>query len=326
MPAITPDCHSARVRVSTITRKRKPWLREAAPAVTGLAVLSIGAAIVPGFLGVGHSSPPAKHQHSSLHSVSIEWPAQGQAAVAVAGLGHRASPAAAPVPIASVAKVMTAYVVLHRYPMTNGSDGFTMTLGNADVELADSDKSDGQSYVAVQAGEALTEREALEALLLPSANNIAIALAYRVDGSISAFVSDMNATARRLGMTHTTYTDPSGFDSSTVSTAADQVRLARAAMQNSVFAQIVGMHSAVLPVAGPITTTDTLLDRDGFVGIKTGSDDAAGGCFMFESVRRANAHTWRIYGVVLGQSGGPLIDAALNSADQLVNNIGPQLR
>jgi D-alanyl-D-alanine carboxypeptidase (penicillin-binding protein 5/6) len=230
------------------------------------------------------------------------------------------------VPIASVAKVMTAYVVLRRDPIPVGSDGFTLTFTESDVALADSDRSDGQSYVAVAAGETMTEREALEALLLPSANNIAVALAVHEGASVPQFVHDMNVDAAQLGMQHTIYTDPSGFDPSTVSTAADQLRLARAAMGVPALAGIVGMREAVIPVAGTITNTDSLLGINGFIGIKTGSDQAAGGCFMFESVRRVRGHARRIYGVVLGQTGGPLIRAGLDAANALVIGVSRELR
>ena len=75
--------------------------------------------------------------------------------------------------------------------------------------------------MSVAAGERLTERRALQALLLPSANNIAAVLARWDAGPADRFVARMNSTARSLGMTHTRYTDPSGYDDATVSTAAD---------------------------------------------------------------------------------------------------------
>jgi D-alanyl-D-alanine carboxypeptidase (penicillin-binding protein 5/6) len=303
---------------------RRSWIRGVGPVATGLGVLSIAAIAFSGDLGWGSS--PSPHRHSMLHAIRIEWPAEGQAAIGVAGRGHRSSRGMQPAPIASLAKVMTAYVVLRRDPLPVGGNGFTLTFNDSDVALAASDKSDGQSYAPVEAGETMTEREALEALLLPSANNIAAALADQLDGSTHEFVRNMNSTAAQLGMRHTTYTDPSGFSPSTVSTAADQLRLARAAMRIPAFAEIVEMHDAVIPVAGLVSNTDSLLGRDGFVGIKTGSDQAAGGCFMFESVRRANAHTWRIYGVVLGQTGGSLIRAGLDAADTLVDDISHHLR
>src|SRR5262249_56947633 len=116
---------------------------------------------------------------------------------------------------------------------------------------------------------------ALQALLIPSANNIAAVLARWDAGSEDRFVARMNATARSLGMTRTRYTDPSGYDDATVSTAADQVRIVERAMGMPVFASIVAMQTTTLPVAGTVQNTNALLGRDGFVGVKTGSDDAA---------------------------------------------------
>src|SRR5256714_8814122 len=121
--------------------------------------------------------------------------------------------------IASVAKVMTAYLVLRDHPLRLGQDGPTITLTDADV--ADTDRRRGQreSVVSIAAGEQLSEREALLALLLPSANNIAAVLARWDAGSASRVVARVNATAESLGMTHTPYTDPSGYDDGTMSTS-----------------------------------------------------------------------------------------------------------
>jgi serine-type D-Ala-D-Ala carboxypeptidase (penicillin-binding protein 5/6) len=176
----------------------------------------------------------------------------------------------------------------------------------------------------VLAGERLTERQALEALLLPSANNIAAALATHVTGGAAAFVRAMNAEAVALHMRHTTYTDPSGLDPATMSTAADQLRLARAAMRSPIFAAIVAMPTATIPVAGTIGNTDGLLGHDGFVGIKTGSTDAAGGCFMFEATQRHDGRTHTVIGVVLGQRDGSLIHAGLDAARRLVDGVMSQ--
>ncbi len=224
------------------------------------------------------------------------WPADGQAAVQVGQSRIQAGPNQHEAAIASVAKVMTAYVVLGDHPLRLGQDGPTITLTDADV--ADTDRRVGQdeSVVPVEAGEQLTERQALQALLLPSANNIAAVLAHWDAGSASRFVARMNAAARSLGMTHTRYTDPSGYDDATVSTAADQVRIVDRAMRLPVFAGIVAMPTATLPVAGTVHNTDRLLGYDGFVGVKTGSDSAAGGCFAFRAVRRIDGQQTTITG------------------------------
>ena len=254
---------------------------------------------------------------------STVWPAYGQAAFIRAGQSKiQAGPNQHAAPIASVAKVMTAYLVLRDHPLGLGEDGPTITLTDADV--ADTDRRRGQqeSVVSVAAGEQLTERQALQALLLPSANNIAAVLARWDAGSVDRFVGRMNAAARSLGMTRTRYTDPSGYDAATVSTAADQVRLVIRALRLPVFASIVGTPSAVLPVAGIVHNTNTLLGHNGFVGVKTGSTDAAGSCFAFRAVRWIGGRRTTITGVVLGQPGlHDQISGALAAADAMVDHI-----
>jgi D-alanyl-D-alanine carboxypeptidase (penicillin-binding protein 5/6) len=141
---------------------------------------------------------------------------------------------------------------------------------------------------------------------------------------VDRFVAGMNAAARSLGMTHTRYTDPSGYDDATVSTALDQVRVVDRAMRLPVFASIVAAPSALLPVAGTVHNTNALLGRNGFVGVKTGSTAAAGGCFAFRAVRRIDGRQTTITGVVLGQPGRDRIAAGLAAADAIVDRIaGP---
>jgi D-alanyl-D-alanine carboxypeptidase (penicillin-binding protein 5/6) len=183
--------------------------------------------------------------------------------------------------------------------------------------------------VSIAAGEQLTERQALQALqalLLPSASNIAAVLARWDAGSADRFVARMNAAARSLGMTQTRYTHPSGYDDATVSTAADQVRIVDGAMRLPVFASIVATPSATLPVAGTVHNTDTLLGHDGFVGVKTGSDDEAGGCFAFRAIRWIDGKRTTITGVVLGQPGHNQIAAGLAAAETMVDRIAGHSR
>jgi len=238
------------------------------------------------------------------------WPRGGQGAYVLGGGPPAASPDQRPVPIASLAKVMTAYLVLQH-------SGRVFVVTERDVADTELRRREGQSIVAVQAGEQLTRRDALMAILLPSANNVAVLVARQLDGSVAAFVAEMNRTARRLGMAHTTYTDPSGYDAGTVSTARDQLRLARRVAKDETLAAMMATRSYWLPVAGEVTNTDTLLGHDGFTGMKTGSDEAAGGCFMF----RAGWGQVTLIGVVLGQRGDDLIAAGLTSAEQLVDRL-----
>jgi serine-type D-Ala-D-Ala carboxypeptidase (penicillin-binding protein 5/6) len=252
---------------------------------------------------------------------AVSWPAYGVAAAAISGFGVVAGPGATrPVPIASVAKVMTAYVILHDHPLPANGSGPSIEVQPSEAAAYLSQVRDGDSLVPVAAGETLTERQALEALLLPSADNMAWILARWDAGSQAAFVARMNATARRLGMTGTSYTDPSGLDPSTVSTAADQVRLGRAAMRVPALAAIVAMPTAVVPVAGVVRNLNTLLGQDGIAGLKTGSMQASGGCVLLAAWHKAGGHETLIVAATFGQPGtaGTILPNALQAGHNLV--------
>ena len=267
------------------------------------------------------TAPPSDRAARGVAVPGTVWPEYGQAAVRIGQSQIQAGPNQHSAPIASVAKVMTAYLVLRGHPLGVGDDGPTITLTDADVADTDRRGRQRESVVPIVAGEQLTERQALQALLLPSANNIAAVLARWDSGSAARFVEHMNATARSLGMTRTRYTDPSGYDDATVSTAADQLRIVERAMGLPVFANIVAATRATLPVAGTVHNTNTLLGRNGFVGVKTGSDKAAGGCFAFRAIRLVHGKRTTITGVVLGQPGHDLINAGLAAADAMVDGI-----
>jgi D-alanyl-D-alanine carboxypeptidase (penicillin-binding protein 5/6) len=310
---------------ATTRRIRIRWIR-----VVGLLVV-IAAIAALGYQWLASSSSTAGSPIDMPRSddrgargkglPSTVWPAYGQAAVQVGQSQVQAGPNQHAAPIASVAKVMTAYLVLRDHPLRLGQDGPTITLTDADVADTDRRAGQGESVVPIAAGEQLTERQALQALLLPSANNIAAVLARWDAGSTDRFVARMNATARSLGMTHTRYTDPSGYDDATVSTAADQMRIVDRAMRLPVFASIVATPSATLPVAGTVHNTNTLLGHNGFVGVKTGSTAAAGGCFAFRAIRWIDGKRATITGVVLDQPGHNRIAAGLAAADAMVARI-----
>jgi serine-type D-Ala-D-Ala carboxypeptidase (penicillin-binding protein 5/6) len=304
------------------TTTRRIWARRIRVAGLLLVVAAIAASL--GYRLLASSGDVLRSENrAALEALpSTVWPIYGQAAFVETGQAPvRAGPNQHAAPIASIAKVMTAYLVLRDHPLGPGQDGPTITLTDADVADTDRRRAQEESVVLVAAGEKLTERQALQALLLPSANNIAPVLARWDAGSLERFVARMNATARSLGMSRTRYTDPSGYDDATVSTAADQVRIVDRAMHLPVFASIVATPSASLPVAGTVQNTNTLLGHDGFVGVKTGSDDAAGGCFAFRAIRWIDGTRTTITGVVLGQPGHDQIAAGLAAADAMVDRI-----
>ena len=310
----------------TTRRIRIRWLRVAGLLVVIAAITAIGSKLLESASsGAASRTDAFRAERSGAAGEAVPstvWPAYGQAAFVHAGQSQiEAGPNQHAAAIASIAKVMTAYLVLRDHPLGLGREGPTIVLTEADVADTDHRRGQQESIVPIVAGEQLSERQALQALLLPSANNIAAVLARWDAGSEDRFVARMNAAARSLGMRQTRYTDPSGYDDATVSTAADQVRIVDLAMRLPVFASIVATPSATLPVAGTVHNTDTLLGYDGFVGVKTGSDDAAGGCFAFRAIRWIDGKRTAITGVVLGQPGDDRIAAGLAAADAMVDRI-----
>ena len=254
---------------------------------------------------------------ASLH---VPLPRIGQAALSVDGHGMITTPAAGPRPIASVTKAMTAYQVLQDHPLRPGDQGPTITVLASEAAAYRAARLGGESVIPVAAGERISERTALTAMLLPSANDMARILARWDAGSIGAFVARANTTAARLGMSHTHYADPAGVNTGTVSTAPDQLLLAKAAMANPVFAGIAGQKSATVPVAGTVHNSNGLLGTGGFVGVKTGWTTPAGSCLMF-AARETDRHggTHMVYGVLLGQPGGPSSPVVFTTAARMVN-------
>lgn len=219
-------------------------------------------------------------------NMNIVWPSYGQSAVGSldSGLLNSSSDTTAR-PIASIAKTLTALAVLRKKPLGANEQGPTITLSIADVNIYDKYVSQDGSVVKIEIGETITERQALEALMLPSANNMAETLSTWAFGSVRQYNEYANTLALSLGMKNTTITDPSGFLPTTKSTASDLVLLGQAAMNDPVLSEIVGLKKAVIPVQGEITSTNYLLGGDGINGIKTGTTDQAGGCFLVSATR-----------------------------------------
>jgi serine-type D-Ala-D-Ala carboxypeptidase (penicillin-binding protein 5/6) len=286
-------------------------------AVTAVAILAV-CRLVDG-TPRSAAAPPAD---SALGTIG--WPAAGVSAAEVTGGRLLLGPGAErPVPIASVAKVMTAYVVLHDHPLGADESGPRIVVEPSEAAAYPAEADAGESVVPVEAGEVLSERQALEALLLPSADNVAWILARWDAGSLGEFVNRMNAVARQLGMTSTHYTDPSGLAASTTSSPADQVRLAIAAMGQPALAEVASQSSAVIPVAGTVDNLNRLLGEDGIVGLKTGSTSAAGGCVLLAARSEARHPRSLIVVAVFGQPGSPdtILPAALHAGQQLLIEI-----
>jgi serine-type D-Ala-D-Ala carboxypeptidase (penicillin-binding protein 5/6) len=255
---------------------------------------------------------------------AIPWPAQGKAALAVDGLGDVGTAGgAAPAPMASTAKVMTALLTLEVHPLALGQPGPVVMVSRADVNTYVADRNQNESVVPVSVGEQLTEYQLLEGLLLPSGSNFADMLAAWDAGTLPAFITAMNARATALGMGATHYADASGFSPQTVSIPTDLIKLAQVAMRQPAFAAVVGERQATLPVAGVIKNLDTLLGQDGIIGIKTGHTDQAGGCFLMAADLKVDGQPVRVYGAVLGQPNQ--LPGAFAATTALIRALSPAL-
>ncbi|HEY3907918.1 MAG TPA: D-alanyl-D-alanine carboxypeptidase [Streptosporangiaceae bacterium] len=211
-------------------------------------------------------------------------------------------------PVASITKVMTALVVIRAGDLRR-----RIRISSADVEYA---ASHDASNAGLHAGDVLTARALLYAMLLPSGADAAIALADSYGPGVTAFVRKMNTLTRKLGMTATHFTNFDGLLSSDVSTPGNLLRLGKAAMAQRAFRNVVKRKWYTLR-AWPHRhhyfwrNTNLLLRRyPGVIGIKTGWTPDAGECLLFEATHRKKT----LIGVVLDSaatnSGFTFVDAA----------------
>ena len=219
-------------------------------------------------------------------------------------------------PMASVAKVMTALVVLDAGHLSQ-----EIRVPKAAFDYA---WKYGGETAALRPGDELTAQELLDALLLPSGADAAYTLASAYGPGLPAFVAGMNATAARIGLTHTQFASPDGLpyptETSTYSTPADLLTLGLAVMRSPVFRSVVDQQFYHLP-KGPghhqywWDNTDELIGSyQGAIGIKDGYTDDAGHCLLFEAVRNGRA----LIGAVL-DSPATGVAAAVHDAEQMLN-------
>lgn len=300
------------------------WARRRA-GLRGVGLRSLGALIGAVIAGSGlvamqlplvlRVNPPTVIPATTVSApqalvTAAAWPVHGSAALYMPQLGVDQTFNNTVAPIASITKMMTAYVTLQKLPLSVGQTGPCLTVNQVGVSTYEAMKATQQSSVAVAVGERLCENQLVAGLLVHSASNFAVMLASLVAGSVPALVAEMNADALALGMTRTHYDDASGFSAASVSTADDQAHLAAILMRNPVFASDVSMTTLSLPVAGTVTTFTPDLGSYGVIGVKSGRTEVAGGCDVMAVAATYQGHPIVIYAVVLGQRGGDLLGPA----------------
>ncbi len=260
-----------------------------------LLALAVPGAAVP---AASHSSSTAKVLAPSFVAIDA---ASGRVLAARAESTRR--------PIASLTKVMTALTAIER---GNLEGRVVVTPAATRVE---------PYKEGLVAGRAYTRETLLWSALLASSNDSATALAIDAgEGSLARFYALANAKARAIGMTSTTYASASGLDDvRNLSTALDQALLARAALQNPMFAKIVSTRTYWTKWAAPtraklwVNHNKMLGTTPGTYGVKTGWTTRAGGCLVV-AVRRGDRS---VIGVVLASPSiwsdmAALLDVAFN--------------
>lgn len=201
-------------------------------------------------------------------------PAEPTAPLAVAGTAD-------PLPLAAIAKVVTALVVLDAKPVEVGAAGPSATLTTDDYQGYLDYTRSGARTVTVFQGETWTEREMLQAMLLGSSNNHADTLARWAFGSVDAYVEAANAWLTAKGLTGTRVADATGLHDSSAGTATDLARLAGLASTQPVVSEIIANPAGALAGRRGVDNTTAYLPELGVTGISRSYTDAAGVCFLF---------------------------------------------
>lgn len=279
------------------------------------------------------SAAAAAVQHTiEQPKVQPAWPSWGSGAVSAIGTSGLIAQhgSAASVPMASMTKTITALVVLQKKPVPAGRNGPTITFTQADVKILQQVWAEDGSWAPVAAGDRLTERQALTAMLLPSANNYARSLAIWAFGSTSAFLSATKTWLTAHGFSHTRVTDASGLDPGSVASPADLVGIGKLVLADPVLSAIVATKVAALPGAGTVHNGNKVLGVAGIDGVKTGWTDQAGHCLLFSARTTLGGRTFTVVGVVLGapQYGDlwtavPKLVTSITSAYRSVTLAGP---
>lgn len=235
----------------------------------------------------------------------LAWPAYGQAAVATKEYGVLAAWGdEGPQPTASAAKLITVLAIMRQKPFSDGR-GATITFTQADAMSYQSYLAGNGSVVPVTTGLVWTQYQALQAILLGSANNVSDSMAIWAFGSLDAYRQYAQQMVQDFGMKDTTIgSDASGYSPTTTSTAHDLALLATKVLEEPVLREIVGQSQVVLPGAGSIENTNRLLADTEVLGMKTGWIPAAGGVFVLAGRQTEGQHRHEVITVVMGAPGG----------------------
>ena len=247
-------------------------------------------------------------------AASPAFPSYGASAVGVIGYPEAFAIAGstAPLPIASISKIITSLVVLEAKPLSPGDSGPTITFTAADAALRAKYVAQNGETKPLEAGSTISQLDLMRVTLVASANNYADALTGWAFGSRAAFEIAVTAWLGSHGLNHTTIVEPTGIDPRNVSTATDLVAIGTLALANPVISQIVSTHSMTLAGVGSFANTNTLLGRDGVDGIKTGTLNGSSN-LLFAATYTYGSHSVTVVGAVVGATDHKTVDATVTT-------------
>lgn len=177
-------------------------------------------------------------------------------------------------PMASTTKIMTAMIIAEECDLSE-----TITVPVEAVGVAG-------SSIYLKKDEIISVRDLLYGLMLRSGNDAAVALAIHHSGSVEKFVEHMNAKAAEMGAEDTHFKNPSGLpDDEHYTTAYDLCNIARRALSNQIFKEVVSTKSYSGDYRTYVNKNKLLYSLDGATGVKTGYTVKAGRCLV-SSARR----------------------------------------
>ncbi|TFD28533.1 hypothetical protein [Cryobacterium lyxosi] len=286
------------IPASTTAAPTPPVL--SANGASAIAVLAATTSDASGTISTGTASTSTATTSTATTSTAIPEP------LAVAGTTQA-------LPMASIAKVVTALVVLDEKPIVTGESGPVVTLTAADFQsYLDYDKAGARS-VTVFADEQWTELELLQGLLLGSSNNHADSLARWAFGSVDAYVVAANAWLAHNGLADTAVVDATGLHDASAGTATDLARLAGLAAIDPIISAMLESPASALANRRGVQNTTSYLPEEGITGISRSYTDAAGVCFLFTAEISDGASSFTFSGAYIGEPSYDALTADLTA-------------
>lgn len=307
-----------------LTRQQIYRRRRITVAVIALLVLTAGIYVPASLLA---PVPPAVAELQPYTAqtgtpAAVELPGFGASAVGSAQYGGVLTAAGndQPLPIASIAKVVTALVVLDAHPLTPGETGPTITMTERDLDFYRGQLAQNGSVRPVSAGLKFSQHDLLELTLIVSANNYAETLAAWAFGSIDEYLVAARDWLAANGMSGITVVDATGIDPANTATATALLPLAERALADPVIAQIVATTSGTMHDIGPMKNTNPVLGDEGVTGLKTGTLFEYGYNLLFSADLAVSADpagdslTVPVVGVVLGAPNASALASSVRAA------------